>query len=39
MGGQFVPAGIKEEWDRFTPGIRNVFENVALVQFDHRMLA
>ena len=39
MGGRFIPAGIQEEWNRFTPRVRNVFENVALVQFDHRMLA
>ena len=39
MGGRFIPSGIQEEWDRFTPRFRNLFENVALVQFDHRMLA
>jgi len=39
MGGRFIPAGISEEWERFTPRVRNAFENIAMVQFDHRMLA
>ena len=39
MAGKFVPLGIAEQWDQFTPRVRNVFENIAMVQFDHRMLA
>lgn len=39
MAGQFVPAGISEDWDRFSPRGRNFFENMALVQFDHRYQA
>jgi cytochrome c oxidase assembly protein subunit 15 len=39
MAGKFVPDGIAEQWDEFNPRFRNVFENIALVQFDHRMLA
>lgn len=39
MAGKFVPDGIAEDWDRFTPRVRNLFENIAMVQFDHRMLA
>lgn len=39
MAGKFVPAGISEEWDRFNPPVRNLFENIAMVQFDHRILA
>ena len=39
MAGKFVPLGIAEEWDQFTPRFRNLFENIAMVQFDHRMLA
>jgi heme a synthase len=35
MDGSFVPAGYAE----LTPFIRNWFENVAAVQFDHRILA
>jgi len=39
MAGKFVPLGIAEQWNDFTPRVRNVFENIAMVQFDHRMLA
>jgi cytochrome c oxidase assembly protein subunit 15 len=35
MDGQFVPAG----YAQLAPFIRNWFENVAAVQFDHRLLA
>ncbi|HXP04945.1 MAG TPA: COX15/CtaA family protein [Stellaceae bacterium] len=35
MDGRFVPAG----YAQLTPFIRNWFENVAAVQFDHRLLA
>ena len=35
MDGSFVPAG----YARLDPFIRNWFENVAAVQFDHRILA
>jgi heme a synthase len=35
MDGSFVPAGYTE----LSPFIRNWFENVAAVQFDHRLLA
>ncbi len=35
MGGQFVPA----DYAQLHPFIRNLFENVAAVQFDHRILA
>src|SRR5258708_30318532 len=35
MDGGFVPAG----YAQFEPFIRNWFENVAAVQFDHRLLA
>jgi cytochrome c oxidase assembly protein subunit 15 len=35
MDGSFVPAG----YDQLQPFIRNWFENVAAVQFDHRVLA
>jgi cytochrome c oxidase assembly protein subunit 15 len=35
MDGQFVPAG----YAQLSPFIRNWFENVAAVQFDHRLLA
>ena len=35
MDGRFVPAG----YAQLTPFIRNWFENVAAVQFDHRILA
>jgi cytochrome c oxidase assembly protein subunit 15 len=35
MDGQFVPAG----YTQLSPFIRNWFENVAAVQFDHRLLA
>ncbi|HEY1794671.1 MAG TPA: COX15/CtaA family protein [Stellaceae bacterium] len=35
MGGSFVPG----EYAELTPFFRNWFENVAAVQFDHRMLA
>ena len=35
MDGRFVPAG----YDQLQPFIRNWFENVAAVQFDHRVLA
>ncbi len=35
MGGSFVPS----EYAELTPFIRNWFENVAAVQFDHRILA
>jgi cytochrome c oxidase assembly protein subunit 15 len=35
MGGSFVPG----EYAELTPFIRNWFENVAAVQFDHRILA
>mmetsp|Transcript_36293 Transcript_36293/g.82721 ORF Transcript_36293/g.82721 Transcript_36293/m.82721 type:complete len:462 (+) Transcript_36293:4-1389(+) len=35
MGGHFFP---EEYWDE-AMGYRNLFENVAAVQFDHRMLA
>jgi cytochrome c oxidase assembly protein subunit 15 len=35
MDGSFVPAG----YARLQPFVRNWFENVAAVQFDHRLLA
>jgi cytochrome c oxidase assembly protein subunit 15 len=35
MDGSFVPAG----YAQLSPFIRNWFENVAAVQFDHRLLA
>jgi cytochrome c oxidase assembly protein subunit 15 len=35
MGGSFVPA----EYAELVPFVRNWFENVAAVQFDHRILA
>jgi cytochrome c oxidase assembly protein subunit 15 len=35
MDGSFVPAG----YAQLTPFVRNWFENVAAVQFDHRLLA
>ena len=35
MDGSFVPAG----YDQLQPFFRNWFENVAAVQFDHRILA
>jgi cytochrome c oxidase assembly protein subunit 15 len=35
MAGQFVP---EEIWDE-TLGMKNIFENTATVQFDHRILA
>jgi cytochrome c oxidase assembly protein subunit 15 len=35
MDGQFVPAG----YARLQPFMRNWFENIAAVQFDHRLLA
>jgi cytochrome c oxidase assembly protein subunit 15 len=35
MDGRFVPAG----YDRLQPFLRNLTENVAAVQFDHRLLA
>jgi len=35
MDGSFVPAGYAE----LQPWIRNWFENVSAVQFDHRVLA
>ncbi len=35
MDGSFVPAG----YAQLSPFIRNWFENVAAVQFDHRILA
>ena len=35
MGGSFVPS----EYAELTPFVRNWFENVAAVQFDHRILA
>jgi cytochrome c oxidase assembly protein subunit 15 len=35
MDGRFVPAG----YDQLQPFARNWFENVASVQFDHRLLA
>ncbi len=35
MGGSFVPG----EYAELTPFVRNWFENVAAVQFDHRILA
>ena len=35
MGGSFVPG----EYTELTPFFRNWFENVAAVQFDHRVLA
>jgi cytochrome c oxidase assembly protein subunit 15 len=35
MDGQFVPAG----YAQLQPFMRNWFENVAVVQFDHRLLA
>ena len=37
--GEIIPAGIVEDWSSFSPSIRNVFENSAMVQFDHRMAA
>lgn len=39
MGGKFIPTEICGAWHMYTPRVRNVFENVAMVQFDHRMLA
>jgi len=35
MDGQFVPAG----YAQLQPFVRNWFENIAAVQFDHRLLA
>jgi len=35
MDGHLVPVG----WDRLYPVLRNLTENVATVQFDHRVLA
>ncbi|HXO03185.1 MAG TPA: COX15/CtaA family protein, partial [Stellaceae bacterium] len=35
MDGNFIPAG----YAQLSPFIRNWFENVAAVQFDHRLLA
>ncbi len=35
MDGRLVPPS----WDRLTPVWRNLFENIASVQFDHRVLA
>ena len=35
MDGSFVPAG----YGQLEPFVRNWFENVAAVQFDHRLLA
>ena len=35
MGGQLIPEGY---W-ALDPGLHNLFENVATVQFDHRLLA
>jgi cytochrome c oxidase assembly protein subunit 15 len=35
MGGHFVPAG----YAQLQPFVRNWFENIAAVQFDHRLLA
>jgi heme a synthase len=35
MGGQWVPDGL---WV-FEPAVRNLFENLVTVQFDHRVLA
>jgi cytochrome c oxidase assembly protein subunit 15 len=35
MDGRFVPAG----YGQLAPFVRNWFENVAAVQFDHRLLA
>lgn len=35
MDGRFVPAG----YDQLQPFVRNWFENIAAVQFDHRLLA
>ena len=35
MGGQFIPPGVMDQ----EPWWRNLFENVATVQFQHRMLA
>jgi cytochrome c oxidase assembly protein subunit 15 len=35
MDGSFVPAG----YAQFEPFIRNWFENIPAVQFDHRLLA
>lgn len=35
MDGQWIPDG----YATLRPGIRNLFENVAAVQFDHRLLA
>lgn len=35
MNGEWIPTGIM----RLTPAWRNFFENVATVQFDHRVLA
>jgi len=35
MDGQFVPAG----YAQLEPFVRNWFENIAAVQFDHRLLA
>lgn len=35
MGGQLVPSGYLQ----LTPALRNLTENVAAVQFDHRLLA
>eukprot|EP00040_Diaphanoeca_grandis_P015834 m.81271 g.81271 ORF g.81271 m.81271 type:complete len:470 (+) comp25402_c0_seq1:53-1462(+) len=39
MGGKIIPDGIKDGWNFYSPRFRNVFENAALVQFDHRILA
>ncbi len=35
MDGRLVPAGLLDE----TPLVANLFENIATVQFDHRVLA
>jgi cytochrome c oxidase assembly protein subunit 15 len=35
MGGRFIPA----DYAQLSPFVRNWFENVATVQFDHRVLA
>ncbi|GMI17142.1 hypothetical protein TrLO_g10762 [Triparma laevis f. longispina] len=40
MNGQFIPiTDIKEDYPNEGPFYRKFFENTALVQFDHRMLA
>jgi len=35
MDGRFIPPGLLE----YTPWYRNLFENLATVQFDHRLIA